>query len=217
MGIAAGDQQPRPDLAHQHEGRSKLRQLLLAQASNPKPSDPNRHLFSLLKAKSAQPLTSVAVSPRRCRIGDIYLEETTLNSDTSDRRPSSMEETPTGKQGLFLTAGLKSLANEGEQPIIDLESDVEKGKKAAEKTMGKSEVQEYEAGEHKFPPSPPKFKHPETTHKGPWWKELLASPVKRLKLGWSNVEVPPLTLPPPVAVPHDGMPAPFLPCSRRAS
>lgn len=52
------------------KGRSKLRQLLLAQAASPAPSDPNRHLLSLLKTKGAQPLASVAVSPGRRRSGD---------------------------------------------------------------------------------------------------------------------------------------------------
>ena len=58
--------------------------------------------------------------------------------------------------------------------------------------------------ENKFPPSPPKTAMAKGDA-GPWWKTLLASPVKRLKLGswhnsWLTPEAELLALPPPVLV-----------------
>ena len=56
-------------------------------------------------------------------------------------------------------------------------------------------------GNYKFPPEPPPEGSEGSPRKGPWWKELLASPVKRLRLGdiGKNIRalaMPSLELPP---------------------
>ena len=118
---------------------------------------------------------------------------------TSHAQNRGLEKPSTTGEGVLPSPGL----DEGEQAYTDnlfgtLDSGQDEGELTGE---GMTTVEEG----HKFPPSPPTVGEPPSPQRngGPWWKELLASPVKRLRLGhWSqrfqNAIMPDLKLPPPM-------------------
>lgn len=110
-----------------------------------------------------------------------------------------MERTPIGGQGLFSGAGLT--ADNTQLKIEHGELFETKENWYPNLEFPKDEVFHVEESEFKFPPDPPNFTQENSiVTKGPWWKELLASPVKRLRLshigsGWRPI-IPKLELPP---------------------
>ena len=193
---------PHPALLH--EG---LRSFLSTGSTDP--TDGTEGLLKFLKTP-----TNRAVPHRGDRFGDVCNEANLF-----------MEKATTGRERRVPHAGLNTSATQNlcqpvqsqgpaPQEISDTEDDACFGPVPA----GHEGYEEFPAGPPpRFPPSPPshyaqKEASPEKEQnmKGPWWRELLASPVKRLKLsGWapswndqpwtsSGQDHPPkLELPPP--------------------
>eukprot|EP00435_Cladocopium_sp_Y103_P072097 s218_g39.t1 len=189
---------------------SVLHVLLRPATTKAAPADQSRHLISLLRDPSF-----VAVPKERHRASDIC-----------DKEISSLEGSSASRKRLLPTAGLSQLASENNPPevakgsilapmakepnndsqvIWDLSEDFDtKGTLRTGPVEILDDEDQATPQSHKkpsFPPSPP------PVARGPWWRTLLDSPVKRLKLDtWGrnlrSLAVPKLTLPPqPTGVP----------------
>ena len=167
-------------------------------------SGPSGCLFRLLRTP-----TIVAVSQDRGGLGDIR-----------DTEIPHLEGRPAEGQRLLANSGLTmdsvygtrapDLAGSNQEDSFDLwslrESDANSPNKSRTTS---SQGQESEPGNtpepevHKFPPDPPALgsERCSSPTKGPWWRELLASPVKKLRLSdiGRNIKalaMPALDLPP---------------------
>eukprot|EP00435_Cladocopium_sp_Y103_P006119 s3866_g1.t6 len=189
---------------------SVLHVLLRPATAKAAPADPSRHLISLLRDPSI-----VAVPKERHRASDIC-----------DKAIGSMEGSPAGRKRLFPVAGLSHLTpevnsqeaakvsdltstpkelNNDTQAIWDLTDDFDtkgtNGPDPLEILDDEDQATPQSLKKASFPPSPP------PVARGPWWRTLLDSPVKRLKLDtWGRniraLAVPKLALPPqPAGVP----------------
>ena len=149
-------------------------------------------LLKFLKTPSIR-----AVPHRGDRLGDVC-----------DKKDINMEKAAIGGERRFPLVGLRAdTSSEQAQPILSQgPAPLEVSDTEDDLTFGPHPVayQGYEGfatgAFPGFPPSPPRQEASEKEPKGPWWREMLASPVKRLKLtGWASPwkENPPrLDLPP---------------------
>jgi hypothetical protein len=193
------------DVPVPHRRDGLLRLLLWEQPQTAAEIDTSRHLVRLLKrpSQNADNTAMVAVPQGRCGLGDLHNKENRARPKLTggDQEKGSLETTPIGGERLLPVSGLA----EGEEHTHSYSSQNLFGPMEALKQPEIHDVDSPDrdckvpeqegilsSATHKFPPSPPK---------GPWWKELLASPVKKLKLGtWSHKiripSMPDLSLPP---------------------
>ena len=163
-----------PRLQHRHDGLASLL-FQSPHSQDPTPSHSEGLLLRLLKNPP-----NVAVSQTGGR-----------SSDVCDEKRQHMERTPIGGQGLFSGAGLTADNTHSKIEHGELFDTKENWYPNLE--FPEDEVFHVEESEFKFPPDPPNFTQENSiVTKGPWWKELLASPVKRLRLshigsGWRPI------------------------------
>ena len=170
-----------------HEG---LRSFLCTGSTDP--PEGAEGLLKFLKTPSIR-----AVPHRGDRLGDVC-----------DKKDINMEKAAIGGERRFPLVGLRAdTSSEQAQPILSQgPAPLEVSDTEDDLTFGPHPVayQGYEGfatgAFPGFPPPPPRQEASEKEPKGPWWREMLASPVKRLKLtGWASPwkENPPrLDLPP---------------------
>ena len=182
-----------------HEG---VLQVLLGSSSNAEQENhPSRHLLRLLKRPAPSyngDATLVAVSQGGGRLGDLC-DKASRAELPSGHAQRGLEKPPITGEGLLSGPELDGGDQADTSNLFGtLDSGQDKGELTGE---GMTMVE----GGHKFPPSPPTARELPSPQKsgGPWWKELLASPVKKLRLGhWSqrfqNAIMPDLRLPPPM-------------------
>ena len=155
-------------------------------------TDPSEGTEGLLKFPSNR-----AVPHRGDRLGDVC-----------DEKDINMEKATISGERRFPHVGLMAnLTSDQAQPILSqgpapLEvSDTEEDTAFGPYPAAYQGYEGFATGSFPgFPPSPPRQLTTEKETKGPWWRELLASPVKRLKLtGWASPwkdHPPRLDLPP---------------------
>ena len=149
-----------PRLQHRHDGLVSLL-FQSPHSQDPTPSHSEGLLLRLLKNPP-----NVAVSQTGGR-----------SSDVCDEKRQHMERTPIGGQGLFSGAGLTADNTHSKIEHGELFDTKENWYPNLE--FPEDEVFHVEESEFKFPPDPPNFTQENSiVTKGPWWKELLASPVK---------------------------------------
>ena len=196
-----GNQQHHPPMPHlRHEG---VLQVLLGNSSNAEQENhPSRHLLRLLKRPAPihnGDTTLVAVSQGGGRLGDLCDKTSRADLTSGHTQNRGLEKPSTTGEGVLPSPGLDGGEHADTSNLFGtLDSEQDEDELAGE---GTTMVE----GSHKFPPSPPTASGPPSPQKngGPWWKELLASPVKKLRLGhWSqrfqNAIMPDLKLPPPM-------------------
>ena len=157
------------------------------------------HLLRLLK-RPASPVnddaTLVAVSQGGGRAGDIRDKKGGTSIPSGHAQDRSLAKPSTAGEGVLSGPGLRDDDTAAQDDLFGtMDPDLEE-----------LETKSTRGVAYKFPPSPPAAKEPSSPQQkcgGPWWKELLASPAKRFRLGhWSqkfqNALMPELKLPPSI-------------------
>ena len=176
-------------LAPQREG---MLQLLLGHAGPADTEDhSSRHLLHLLKSphQPSNDATTVVVPQGRRGSGDLCDKDTRPNLSNYDTEEGHLEKPPVGGEGLLPGAGLNPERESASYDTANLFG-----------TMGPTTLQSSTQDDtvtievpssppstfkRIFPPSPPGSLS--NANQGPWWRELLASPVKRLSSDWGKL------------------------------
>ena len=167
------------------------------------------HLLRMLKnpATKAGPPGMVAVSQGAHRIGDLRDKDFRAYGDEETKR---LEGEPTSREGLLPAFGLaedQAFASTT-NAVADLAAPGDEGLfKSETKPVISVPDSPKKLKRWSFPPTPPREASKLPEHRaGPWWRELLASPAKRLRFGWDPIlptthQMADLELPPPEVKP----------------
>ena len=185
LAAGAGNGEPPPLFPHRRDGLVSMLSRP-QQTSRDETNHAERFLIRLLKNPP-----NVAVSQERPRVGDIR-----------DTKGQCMEREATSGKGLLPDAGLTpkltiespteaSTTNNAELTCFtkDLWGDYDKETQDADS-------EEHRNTEEEFPPIPTTSKASDSSQlAGPWWRDLLSSPAKRLRLSSWGRNLRDLTLP----------------------
>ena len=189
--------------------RDGLLQLLLGPTSGAnRTTEASGHLIRMLKTPATKvgPLGMVAVSQGAHRIGDLRDKDFEDFGANGDKETKRLEGEPTNREGLFPTFGLaddQTFASTMDA-VVDLAAPGDEGRlKSETKPVITVPDSPKKFKRWSFPPTPPQEASKPPEHRaGPWWRELLASPAKRLRFGWDPIlptiqQMATLELPPP--------------------
>eukprot|EP00435_Cladocopium_sp_Y103_P065381 s228_g27.t1 len=159
------------------------------------------------RREGVSPPPIVAVSQGRSGSGDIHHKENqkfepstkvtqSIHRD-SDKQARNLEKTPTGRKRRLSDSGLEEISSDEEEDALWKSEEEQVAHFSNSNDLSTKDIK---ATPPKFPPSPPK---------GPWWRELMTSPVKRFKWpSWGPLdskndaqELPIFALPAPAEAP----------------
>ena len=169
-------------------------------------SHPSGHLLRLLKRPATNNTPLVAVSQGGSGTGDICNKDGTKLAP-GDTKARNMEEPTIEGQGMLFGFGLNDNNripdNYGTASLFDTKATPSKAKEPGETQKEAKTQSETDPDFYKFPPAPPPQGTKPPAASGPWWRDLLSSPVKRLRLGqWGHKTqgsgTPNFLLPPPL-------------------